>query len=309
MNLVVLWAAAIGTASVASVRAAEPADPRLREVGYDPHAVVAVPVKRGVVTLVALDTDEAITEVAAGLGSDCAKPEAAWCIAAQPGGRTLFVKPKSTASAPNNIAVVTDRRSHVFRFVVLADADPRPPVYRLTVRATRPQVAQLSPVATASLAVRQLPTLASMVEPPAVTPPQTLVRERMQAKPTVMNTHYSIAKGKSSEGIAPALAYDDGRFTYLRLPGNRAIPAVFDVLGDGSEALTNTHMEGDLLVVDRVSRQLMLRAGSAVVGLWNEAFDAEGKPPQDGTTVHGVERVFRADVGNPAGRGTAGGRP
>ena len=54
---------------------------------YDPRAVVTVPVKRGVVTLVVLDPDESITEVAAGLGGDCTKADAAWCVAAQPGGR------------------------------------------------------------------------------------------------------------------------------------------------------------------------------------------------------------------------------
>jgi type IV secretion system protein VirB9 len=54
--------------------------------------VVTVPVKRGVVTLVVLDADESITEVAAGLGGDCTKADAAWCVAAQPGGRNLFVK-------------------------------------------------------------------------------------------------------------------------------------------------------------------------------------------------------------------------
>src|SRR5438105_5806241 len=93
--------------------AAEPqtTDPRLREVAYDPRAVVTVPVKRGVVTLVVLDADEAIVEVAAGLGGDCTKADAAWCIAAQPGGRTVFVKAKSTASAANTLAVVTDRRT------------------------------------------------------------------------------------------------------------------------------------------------------------------------------------------------------
>ena len=110
-------------------------DPRLREVVYDPRAVVTVPVKRGVVTLVVLDADEAITEVAAGLGGDCTKADAAWCVAAQPGGRNLFVKAKSSASAANNLAVVTDRRTHTFRFVVLADGDPKPPVYRLVVKA------------------------------------------------------------------------------------------------------------------------------------------------------------------------------
>lgn len=49
--------AACGSTAVA----AEPTDPRLREVVYDPRAVVTVPVKRGVVTLVVLDADEAIT--------------------------------------------------------------------------------------------------------------------------------------------------------------------------------------------------------------------------------------------------------
>ena len=124
------WLTAFAGAALCGIATAAPeaADPRLREVVYDPRAVVTVPVKRGVVTLVVLDPDESITEVAAGLGGDCTKADAAWCVAAQPGGRNLFVKAKSSASAANNLAVVTDRRTHTFRFVVLADADPKPPV-------------------------------------------------------------------------------------------------------------------------------------------------------------------------------------
>ena len=55
-------------------------------------------------------------------------------------------------------------------------------------------------------------------------------------------------------------------------------------------------MEGALLVVDRVSRRLMLRAGSAVVGVWNEAFDIDGVPPANGTTVPGVDQILPVDV-------------
>src|SRR5580765_914051 len=87
-------------------------DPRLKEVFYDPRAVVTIPVKRGVVTHVALDASEAITDVGSGLGADCSKPDASWCIAAQAGSRNIFVKPKSTASSPNNLAVVSDKRTH-----------------------------------------------------------------------------------------------------------------------------------------------------------------------------------------------------
>lgn len=274
-----LLAAVWGIASAAT-------DPRLRDIVYDPGVVVTVPVQRGVVTLVEF-SDEDIAEVAAGLGGDCTKPEAAWCVAAQPGGRHLFVKPKSGASAANTLAVVTDRRSHALRFVVLADHDRTPPVYRLRIKPPARPPAAVPAGPDPALAMLALPDLPS---------PQQVVAERLSAKPTVMNTQYTIAEGDASQDIVPTLVFDDGRFTYLRFPGNREVPAVFHVLGDGSETLINVRMEDDLLVVDRVSRQLMLRAGHAVVGVWNEAFDLDGQPPRDGTTVPGVQRVLRASA-------------
>ncbi len=301
MKRLTSFTAILGLVVSGATVAAEPTDPRLREVVYDPRAVVTVPVKRGVVTLVVLDADESITDVAAGLGGDCAKAESAWCVAAQPGGRNFFVKAKSSASAANNLAVVTDRRTHAFRFVVLADGDPKPPVYRLVVKAPPRAVPAARP------ALRDAAPLVALPAIPPPPPPQQVVAERLQAKPQVMNTQYSVAEGAGSQDIVPTLVFDDGRFTYLRFPGNREIPAVFHVLGDGGETLVNARMEDDLLVVDRVSRRLMLRAGSAVVGLWNEAFDLDGKPPSDGTTVSGVQRVLRAD--SSANEARKGGTP
>lgn len=269
-------------------------DPRLREIVYDPGTVVTVPVKRGVVSLIELDAGESISEVAAGLGGDCSKADAAWCIAAQSGGRHLFVKAKSTASAPNNLAVVTDRRAHSFRFVVLPDQDPRLPVYRLVVKA--PVAPPAVPARAVAREARSPPALPPLPPLPPTPSPQQLVAERLQARPQVLNSNYSIAEGSHSADIVPTLVFDDGRFTYLRFPGNREVPAVFGVLGDGSETIVNSRMEEDLLVVDRVSRRLMLRAGQAVVGVWNEAFDLDGVPPGDGTTVPGVQRTMKAEA-------------
>lgn len=277
-------------AFVAIAATAQIADPRLRELQYDPRAVVTVAVKRGVVTHVVLDADETISEVGAGLGGDCSKADAAWCIAAQAGGRHIFVKPKSGASAPNNLAVVTDRRTHAFRFVVLPDDDARPPVYRLVVKAAAPRPMPASPPVTAKAALPELPAL---VPQPL---PQELIAERLKASAQVLNSDYSVAEGAASQDIVPVLIFDDGRFTYIRFPGNREVPAVFHVLPDGSETLVNTRMEDDLLVVDRVSRRLMLRAGQAVVGVWNETFDLEGVPPADGTTVPGIQRLVRTEA-------------
>jgi type IV secretion system protein VirB9 len=290
------WLMVLVTA-VAGAKAAAPdrsTDPRLRDVAYDPGAVVTVPVKRGVVTLVVLDSDEAITEVAAGLGGDCSKADAAWCVAAQAGGRTVFVKAKSAAAAPNNLAVVTDRRTHALRFTVLADEDPRPAVYRLSIKAPPPPpAAGLTPARQPALTLPVLPLL-----PPAPSP-GALVAERLQARPPLRNTNYAMAEGPGADDIVPTLVFDDGRFTYLRFAGNREVPAVFNVLGDGSEALVNTRMEDDLLVVDRVSRRLVLRAGPAVVGIWNESFDPDGVVPDGGTTVPGVQRVPKGATAAP----------
>lgn len=278
-------------------------DARLREIVYDPNTVVTVPVKRGVVTLVMLDADEAIAEMGAGLGGDCATAEAAWCIAAQPGGRTVFIKPKSTAAAANTLAVVSNRRVHNFRLLVLGDEDPSPSVYRLVVKAP-----PLAVRATLPQAQRSMPALKVPLEPLPMRPSaEQLVAERLRAKPAVLNTRYALAEGESSQDIVPTLVFDDGRFTYLRFPGNREVPAVFHVLGDGSEALVNARMEEDLLVIDRVSRRLMLRAGAAVVGLWNEAFDLDGAPPEAATTVPGLRRVLRhAGQAGPQSEHTAG---
>ncbi len=259
-------------------------DPRLREVYYDPQSVVTVFVKRGVVTDIVLDAGEAITDVASGLGADCTKPDSSWCVAAQPGGRHLFVKPKTTASAPNNIAVVTDRRTHSFRFIVLADRDARQPVYRLSVKVAAPPPPPSPP--------RSLPIAAFVIDPAPLSPAE-LVKERLTAAPQPVNSNYSIAEGNGSEDIVPTLVFDDGRFTYLKFPNNREVPAVFHVLPDGSETVVNARMEGDLLVADRISRRLMLRAGSAVVGVWNDAFDLDGIAPSNGTTVLGVDRMLK----------------
>ena len=261
--------------------AQETADPRLREVYYDPQSIVTVLVKRGVVTDIVLDAGEAITDIASGLGADCAKPDSSWCVAAQPGGRHLFVKPKSSAGAPNNIAVVTDKRTHSFRFVVLGDRDARRPVYRLSVKVAAP------PPSPSPSPPPLLPIAALLVDP------AELVKERLTAASEPVNSSYSIAEGKNSQDIVPTLVFDDGRFTYLKFPNNREVPAVFHVLPDGSETVVNARMEGDLLVADRVSRRLILRAGSAVVGVWNDAFDLDGVAPRNGTTVSGVDRALK----------------
>ena len=69
MNAAALRGAAFAVAALVMHSAlAQADDPRLREVVYDPRAVVTVPVKRGVVTHIVLAADEMLTDVGSGLG-------------------------------------------------------------------------------------------------------------------------------------------------------------------------------------------------------------------------------------------------
>jgi type IV secretion system protein VirB9 len=95
------------------------------------------------------------------------------------GRRHIFVKPKSTAGAANNLAVVTDKRSHSFRLEVLADSDSRPPVYRLVGAGPRPAAA-----AARHLLRVQRPTMPETETADTAAPsPSELIAERLQAAP------------------------------------------------------------------------------------------------------------------------------
>jgi type IV secretion system protein VirB9 len=97
-----------------------------------------------------------------------------------------------------------------------------------------------------------------------------------------------------SDDIAPTAAWDDGRFTYIRIPNNRRMPAIFRVADDGTESVVDKHVVGDTVVVHEIAKCFVLRLADEVVGIWNDAYDMDGVPPRDGTTARGVKRVLRS---------------
>jgi hypothetical protein len=110
----------------------------IREVDHNPAAVINVHVARGVVTLLQLPDDDPLRFVAVGRSADCAKLEDAWCVSAPADSNLIFAKPKSKATAPNNIeAVAASGRKYSFRLVV---GDEGAATQRLVVRAARQQV-------------------------------------------------------------------------------------------------------------------------------------------------------------------------
>jgi len=277
-----------GKAAAASIE-----DPRIRRIEYSPDAVVSVQTRRGQVTHIVLAPDEQlIGDPATGQGANCEAPQDTWCVAIGETKRDLFVKPRSGAEV-NNLSIVTSRRRHAFELIPVDKGIAAMRVV-ITVAPPPPPPAPAPAVTLARTEPRQAPIVLPEVPPPLT--PEQLVANRMRATPLVANAEYSVAVGRAGEELVPTMVFDDGRATYFRFAGNRPLPAVFMTTADGAEESVNSRMTEDgLLVVDRVVKRFVLRAGDAVAALINEAFDPEGERPRDGTTVPGVSRVVLAD--------------
>jgi type IV secretion system protein VirB9 len=241
-------------------------DPRVRHVSYRPDEVVRIDAQRGFATHIALDPHEHILVVAPG-------DRDGWQVVASKGDHDVYLKPQ-LAAHDSNLEIRTDRRSYSFDLVVLPlrvrfgnDEE----MYRVTF--TYPDEMQTKTQADAE---------------------QALVQARLSQPPVLRNARYSMQVMQHSDDIAPTAAWDDGRFTYIRIPNNRRIPAIFQVAEDDTESVVDRHMDGELVVVHEVAKRFVLRLGDEVVGLWNDAYDMDGVPSKDGTTVSGVKRVLRS---------------
>lgn len=248
----------------------------ISEVDYDRMRVIHVPVARGVATHVELEPGETISTAAVGIGADCANPEHPWCIEWQEGGSHIFAKPRQGSGPSNTMELVTNKRSISLQFDVAKTA-----ARRVILRTPAPPVDPRAQQVAAAMAM--------------MPKPEEVLAQRLEAPPQVRNVAYSLATGKGSDDIVPRAVYDDARSTFLEYPGNRPVPAVFQRLADGTEQLVTTRMDSrrNVLVVPLVARRLVLRQGSAVVEIFNDAFDLDGRGPEAGTVADGVQRLTR----------------
>jgi type IV secretion system protein VirB9 len=265
-------------------------DSRVRYVEYRKDDVTVVYVRRGSVTRIVLGDGEKIAAAATGFSADCARDSAEWCIRADVGSSQIWVKPRDGATY-NNLELNTNLRDYSIEFRLMSDLKGAPspaearlqnePMFRVIFRYPPPDP----------------PGLPGSDPATARETDAGIVSSRVAAsRPVLRNTRYTMQIVKGGQDIAPSLVFDDGRFTYFRFANNREVPTIFFISPTGEEARINFSMQGDLAVVQRMGRRFVLRLGKAVVGVWNEAFDPDGVPPVEGTTVNGVERTIRTDL-------------
>jgi type IV secretion system protein VirB9 len=124
---------------------------------------------------------------------------------------------------------------------------------------------------------------------------QRLARDRLvqsNAEPcaTIPNMNFRYV-GQGDAALAPTQVCDDGRSTFMHLPANQRIPAVFTVLPDGREAAVNVSIGRDgWIMVHEHSPLLRLRDGGRVLCLINRGYDPRGWNSGTGTIAPDVVR-------------------
>ena len=244
--------------ALALLLAAAPAlaeDPRIQTRVFDEGLVVPIQGRIKVQTTIKFAPDEAIENVAIG-------DSAAWQVQPNRAQSILFVKPLEPA-ARTNLTVVTNRRTYLFDLI----ASPRhAPLYVLQFR--YPDIERAEEEARLAAAAEAEREAASPLEIEAVT-------NRFAAvDPASLNFNWA---GVGPAALLPARTYDDGLAVFLSWPAGRAIPAILTLNEDGEEGPVNYTVRGDIVVVEGVPAQIVLRSGREVATLTNTGVM---KPPK-----------------------------
>lgn len=246
---------------------------------YEPGKIYRLKARRGYVSQIQLGTGDIIAGPAFGGDTD------GWEVDSPVGGTVVAVKPRKSATQ-SNLIVRTQNRSYVIALDLVPELSPCQGDWQLVFRVPPP------PVVLAAESPEKIAAREALLE-------SRLIKEAAKETLPGRNWAYSMQALRGSDDIVPTEVYDDGRFTYIRIPGNRELPSVFRIAADGTESFVERHMQGrDLMVIHEVSRRWVLRLDKQTVGLWNDDFDIEGVPPVAGTSSARIKRVVRGGENN-----------
>lgn len=219
-------------------------DSRVQVFNYEPTDVFVVNAKVGYSTLIQFEEDEIINEEG-GLGMGDAK---AWSLAVK--GNNVFFKPISDLP-DTNMLIVTNKRTYAFQLTT----GGMHPTY--IARFNYPQEAT--------------ETIKKSVAPSSLKVVGKDSQGRNILVSDTINTKYGY---RGSRELKPTNTWDDGRFTYLRFAHASDLPAVYRVLENNTEALVNTHVKDDVMVIQEVGNVYRLRFGGLVGDVGNSNYKA-----------------------------------
>jgi len=221
--------------AAAQVPQPSPADPRIRTIVYNPREVVTISGQLGYQMVIAFGVNERIENISIGDGQ-------AWQVTPNRKADLLFLKPVDRLPS-TNMTVVTNLRRYNFELIATPATTRRAQTYDLRFIYPNEELASAA---------------AKSADPPALE----------SAPPESWNFAYSYSGARTN---VPARVFDDGKATYFQWLEGGESPAVFVVGADGKENLVNTSTRGQYFVVDQVAAHLVLRNGTQVTQVFNDA--------------------------------------
>lgn len=258
-TLAIALSLACASASALDVPKGSKFDSRIQKTVYNPLDVVRIDGVTGKSTHIILEPGEQIIDHAFGDGG-------AWHIKINQ--NHIWVKP-AAEDATTNLSIFTDRRSYELDLIHWPNRKTR----------SAYQVSFTYPDTEERKAAEEQRKIA--------------LETAWKAREGRPNTSYEMA---GDLDLSPVHAWDDGRFTTLKFPAGQDIPAIYHVSPDGAESLVNKHVEGNKVILHKVSPVWMLRFGDRVLKIWNVGYrPRNGLSTETRTISPQVRRVLRGE--------------
>ena len=272
-------AMAASPASAVDIPKPGQADPRVKEVDYDPRQVVRIVGTFRTATQIIFGPGEEIQHVALG-------DTVSWEVAAET--NILFIKPREKGT-PTNLIVTTRRgaelRNYTFELGVRSGA--------ITAKSpdTYFQVRFRYPLDERAAAAQLLERQAGAIEK---------ARTGLMLDHAVVegprNLNYTV---QGSSRLQPSEVSDNGQFTVLRFPANQELPSFFTTNPDGTESQVPFDVRAEFVVIHTVAPKLVLRRGKEVLCVFNEAVQPYGVNHGTNTASSTVDRTTRTPGQQP----------
>lgn len=277
-------------------------DRRIKYIDYNPDDVTPINAVEGLITTITFAPDEVVKDYGSGFND-------AWEFA--PRGNNFFMKAKA-AQGTTNLTIVTNKRVYVFD--VRYTWNRKTATYRLIFRYPEEEAARKKAAMERArdLALLKRDPIDTRVTPPkdrdgvepehgapmtagalvGTNPAGEAAAEREVSDGYNWDYEMNFGSNPASKDIAPYAVYDDGRFTVIRFRPGQEIPTVYEVKPEDGELLVPRHIKDGAIVVETVVRELRLRNGQAVVGIYNLGYGKNFKDTPDNTTLPGMKRTF-----------------
>ncbi|WP_419720990.1 P-type conjugative transfer protein VirB9 [Pectobacterium carotovorum] len=271
---VILWLLlGSSTAWSAAIPRSSTYDSRMQNVTYNSQNATIVNTRPGYLTTLLFDDDEEVIDAQAGFpkGWKVTKSDNRVGISPNPitqpvtddNGNNINKVFLPTASEwRTNLFVVTSKRDYSLELNVLEN-DSSSQAFIIRFRYPDDERRQSEAASAARLKLMR------------ETQEKQQITTAFEQVTTPRNWLYTKRVATSSASIAPDFTYDDGRFIYLGFSPAKILPSIFRVVNGQEQTVTpRIAKQGNytVVVVRAMSPQLVLRYGSAVVGIENTSF-------------------------------------